>query len=189
MALKIAHTEPLASFLDHSSRDPDLDHQLHLKSNAELVEVIKDRVETVYHVRVQAVHCLTKLIFLTLKPTSSCRMAPLEKDGVVDSKLRVYGIRGLRICDASIFPFMVSGHTVRKFDKLQNLLTVHFRRLVHVSLQLRNSPTSSREICYRMPNPSSKYLRSLGTLQEWHPTLVDEASRYPERETNSYVGL
>jgi len=38
-------------------------------------------------------------------------MAPLEDNGVVDSKLRVYGISGLRVCDASIFPKIVAGHT------------------------------------------------------------------------------
>jgi len=40
-------------------------------------------------------------------------MAPREEGGVVDAKLRVYGIRGLRVCDASIFPSIISGHTVR----------------------------------------------------------------------------
>lgn len=43
-------------------------------------------------------------------------MAPLEDNGVVDSKLRVYGIRGLRVCDASIFPKIVAGHTVRLYQ-------------------------------------------------------------------------
>jgi choline dehydrogenase len=33
----------------------------------------------------------------------------------VDSKLKVYGVDGLRVCDASIFPSIVSGHTVRFF--------------------------------------------------------------------------
>ena len=31
-------------------------------------------------------------------------MKPEEKGGVVDSAFRVYGIRGLRVVDASIFP-------------------------------------------------------------------------------------
>lgn len=39
-------------------------------------------------------------------------MAPSAEKGVVDSQLRVYGINGLRVCDASIFPTIISGHTV-----------------------------------------------------------------------------
>lgn len=34
----------------------------------------------------------------------TCAMKPEEKGGVVDSAFRVYGIRGLRVVDASIFP-------------------------------------------------------------------------------------
>lgn len=30
--------------------------------------------------------------------------------GVVDSDLRVHGIKGLRVCDASVFPDIPSGH-------------------------------------------------------------------------------
>ena len=40
-------------------------------------------------------------------------MGPNPENGdVVDSRLRVYGVEGLRVCDASIFPFIISGHTV-----------------------------------------------------------------------------
>jgi choline dehydrogenase len=39
-------------------------------------------------------------------------MAPREDNGVVDAELKVYGVKGLRIVDASIFPSIVSGHTV-----------------------------------------------------------------------------
>ena len=34
-----------------------------------------------------------------------------EMGGVVDSKLKVYGVQELRIVDASIFPMVVAGHT------------------------------------------------------------------------------
>jgi choline dehydrogenase len=33
-----------------------------------------------------------------------------EVPGVVDDEMRVYGVKGLRVCDTSIFPRMVSGH-------------------------------------------------------------------------------
>ncbi|KAJ7449177.1 alcohol oxidase [Mycena latifolia] len=44
--------------------------------------------------------------------SSSCRMAAREEGGVVDDALNVYGVRGLRVCDASIFPCVTSGHTM-----------------------------------------------------------------------------
>lgn len=42
---------------------------------------------------------------------SSCRMGPDPGTSVVDHRLRVHGIDGLRIADASIFPSLVSGNT------------------------------------------------------------------------------
>ena len=41
-------------------------------------------------------------------PIGTCRMGP---EGVVDERLRVYGVEGLRVADASIFPTMPSGNT------------------------------------------------------------------------------
>ncbi|TFK27798.1 alcohol oxidase [Coprinopsis marcescibilis] len=90
---KIAKEEPLASRLDLGDKEALLDSDTHLKTDEELAELIKERVETLYH------------------PTTTCKMAPLEQGGVVDSHLRVYGVKGLRVCDASIFPEIVSGHT------------------------------------------------------------------------------
>jgi len=36
---------------------------------------------------------------------------PSDKKAVVDSKLKVYGVKGLRVVDASIMPDIVTGHT------------------------------------------------------------------------------
>ena len=98
LMLKIARTAPLSEYLDSAFARPDLDHLSHTKSHKEIEDLVKDRVETVYH------------------PTTTCRMSVSDEEGemggVVDSKLRVFGIRGLRICDASVFPKIPSGHTV-----------------------------------------------------------------------------
>jgi len=46
----------------------------------------------------------------TYHPTSTCMMGPHER-AVVDTELRVHGIDGLRVIDASIMPTVVSGNT------------------------------------------------------------------------------
>src|SRR5713226_4544596 len=46
----------------------------------------------------------------TFHQTSTCMMGPHEK-AVVDSELRVHGIEGLRVVDASVMPTVISGNT------------------------------------------------------------------------------
>jgi len=46
----------------------------------------------------------------TYHPTSTCMMGPHER-AVVDTELRVRGVDGLRVIDASIMPTVVSGNT------------------------------------------------------------------------------
>ena len=41
----------------------------------------------------------------------TCRMGPDAASSVVDSRLRVHGVEGLRICDASAFPNITSANT------------------------------------------------------------------------------
>lgn len=92
---RIVYTEPLASIVDPAGDDePLLNHSLDKMSDDEIAELIRDRVETLYH------------------PTSTARMLPREQGGVVDPYLRVHGVDGLRVVDASIFPTITSGHTV-----------------------------------------------------------------------------
>jgi hypothetical protein len=43
-------------------------------------------------------------------PSSSCAMLPRSKGGVVDAKLRVYGLANVRVADASVPPIALSTH-------------------------------------------------------------------------------
>ena len=45
-------------------------------------------------------------------PSGACRMGPdPRQEDVVDARLRVHGLSGLRVADCSIMPKIVSGNT------------------------------------------------------------------------------
>ncbi len=48
---------------------------------------------------------------LNWHPTSTCRMGPEAESAVVDGELRVHGLAGLSIADASVMPSITSGNT------------------------------------------------------------------------------
>jgi choline dehydrogenase len=109
-AFKIAHTEPMStSVTDVHSTHPGLDHHFSRLSDAELADVVRDRVETLYH------------------PMGTCAMGP---GGVVDSNLRVHGTQGLRVCDASVFPKLLSGHpagaVIATAEKLADVIKAQY---------------------------------------------------------------
>ena len=54
-------------------------------------------------------HCRRNLISNN-HPCGTCSMLPLEAGGVVNDRLRVYGVEGLRVVDASIFPMIPAGN-------------------------------------------------------------------------------
>ncbi len=64
-----------------------------VQSDADLTDDFRKRSGTVYH------------------PCSTCRMGPAPATSVVDPRLRVHGISGLRVIDASIFPGNITGNT------------------------------------------------------------------------------
>jgi choline dehydrogenase len=65
-----------------------------VRDEAALVEFVRRRAESIYH------------------PVGTCRMGAADDAGaVVDPQLRVRGVEGLRVVDASVMPRLVGGNT------------------------------------------------------------------------------
>ncbi|MFD8554193.1 GMC family oxidoreductase [Streptomyces fradiae] len=86
LAREIARTEPLAGWLKREvCPGPEV------TGDEELSEYARKAAHTVYH------------------PAGTCRMgAPDDELAVVDPSLRVRGVEGLRVADASVFPTMTA---------------------------------------------------------------------------------
>jgi choline dehydrogenase len=54
---------------------------------------------------------LRRRLMLIYHPVGTCRMSDAGEDAVVDSHLRVHGVEGLRVVDASIMPVIPGGNT------------------------------------------------------------------------------
>jgi len=54
---------------------------------------------------------LRRRLMLIYHPVGTARMSDTHEQAVVDSQLRVHGLRGLRVVDASIMPTIVGGNT------------------------------------------------------------------------------
>jgi choline dehydrogenase len=66
---------------------------LETQTDAQILEDFRARSGSVYHA------------------SCTCAMGPDPQHAVVDARLRVHGIRSLRVIDASIFPTVTSGNT------------------------------------------------------------------------------
>jgi choline dehydrogenase len=54
---------------------------------------------------------LRRRLMLIYHPVGTCRMSDSDEAAVVDSQLRVHGIEGVRVADASIMPIIPGGNT------------------------------------------------------------------------------
>jgi choline dehydrogenase len=79
--------QPLAPF-----RDEEIFPGPQVRSDNEIDDFVRAKAETIYH------------------PVGSCRMGADPKS-VVDAELRVRGVAGLRVVDASVMPTLIGGNT------------------------------------------------------------------------------
>lgn len=84
---EILHTEPLARFVDEAWKPASL-----RPTREQIIDGIADVGQTLYH------------------PVGTCAMGTHD-DAVVDPQLRVNGVEGLRIADASVMPTVPRGNT------------------------------------------------------------------------------
>jgi len=63
-----------------------------VETDEQLAEFVREQAETLYH------------------PVGTCRMG-VDEGAVVDPRLRVRGVEGLRVADCSIMPTIIRGHT------------------------------------------------------------------------------
>ncbi len=84
---RITGARPLAQLIDC-----ELEPGAAVRTDAEVLEDFRERGGSVFH------------------PCGTCAMGPDPARSVVDSRLRVHGISGLRVVDASVFPAVTSGN-------------------------------------------------------------------------------
>lgn len=88
LARRMLTTEPMQRYFDHWIYPGE-----GVQSDDELLQVARERGTTTFH------------------PMGTCRMAPdTDPTAVVDDRLRVYGLEGLRVIDASVMPMMPSAN-------------------------------------------------------------------------------
>jgi choline dehydrogenase len=73
-------------------RGPEMMPGAHVQKDEQIDAFVRKTAETIYH------------------PVGSAKMGT-DSESVVDSQLRVFGVDGLRIVDASVMPTLVSGNT------------------------------------------------------------------------------
>jgi choline dehydrogenase len=88
-ARKLATTETMAALISEEYRP-----SASVQTDEEILAYARTYGATIFH------------------PSGTCKMAPADDPmGVVDTRLRVRGVQGLRVIDCSIMPTLISGNT------------------------------------------------------------------------------
>jgi choline dehydrogenase-like flavoprotein len=66
----------------------------HCRTDADWEQVVRNVAGTNYH------------------PVGSCRMGPAGPDAVVDARLKIHGLQGIRVVDSSIMPKICGANTM-----------------------------------------------------------------------------
>ena len=104
LARSLLRTKPLEPYFDYEEFPGDK-----VQTDDEMLAAAKQRGTTTFH------------------PAGTCRMGPkTDPLAVVDDQLRVHGLEGLRVIDASIMPTMLSANlnaaTLMLADKASDLI-------------------------------------------------------------------
>ena len=85
--MKVLSTEPFSKYISDHTRRP-----IDINDDADIEQAMREEADTVYH------------------PVGTCKMGD-DSMSVVDSRLKVHSMNGLRVVDASIMPTLVGGNT------------------------------------------------------------------------------
>ena len=122
----IAQTAPLADIIT-----TELYPGAHVEGDDALLDDFRKRADSVFH------------------PSSTCIMGPDPMASVVDARLRVYGVEGLRVVDASIFPNITSGNinapTVMVAEKGAAMILEDAKLCMPGAVQTDLNPIDSRQ--------------------------------------------
>jgi len=101
LCMRIGHAKALVPMLNLKTKPTDKtdyfwsgDVDPDTVTDDEIAGFIRNNAETLYH------------------PVGTAKIGTDDKDSVVGPDLKVHGVQGLRVVDASIFPSQISGHPV-----------------------------------------------------------------------------
>lgn len=111
-------------------------------------------------------------------PAGTCAKMPREWGGVVDEDLKVYGVTGLSIVDASIFPTLIGATTSMTVYAVAEKVGFPFRER-HLSLPLLRRLQISLNFELRK---SRKVVECSEWRVMWKPENENEYNTWKERE-------